>query len=48
MGQIRSDLTEKYLKELDFNGDTAFLFTDKHYLLISAHLNSGKKHYEQA
>jgi hypothetical protein len=33
---------------LDFNNDTAFIFTDRHYLLISAHLKSSKLHIEQA
>lgn len=39
---------EQYGKDLDFNEDTAFIFTDKHYLIISAHLKSKKIHYEQA
>ena len=33
---------------MDFNNDTAFIFTDRHYLLISAHLKSNKLHIEQA
>lgn len=48
LGHIRPDLMEKHGKELDFNNDTAFIFTDRHYLLISAHLKSSKLHIEQA
>lgn len=48
LGHIRPDLMERHGKELDFNSDTAFIFTDRHYLLISAHLKSSKLHIEQA
>jgi hypothetical protein len=48
LGHIRPDLMEKYGKDLDINNDTAFIFTDRHYLLISAHLKSNKLHLEQA
>jgi UDP-N-acetylglucosamine 2-epimerase len=36
---------KQYGDKLDFNKDTAFLFTDKNYLLISAHLKSKKEIY---
>ncbi len=47
-GQPRFDLMEQYGKDLDFNADTSYLFTNKNYLLISAHLKSNKLHLEQA
>jgi len=36
---------EKYGKTLDINNDTAFLFTNKNYLIISGHLKSKKEIY---
>jgi len=38
-------MIKEYAELLDFNNDTAFLFTDKNYLLISAHLKSKKEIY---
>jgi len=47
-GRIRKDLIDKYSEILNFNQDSAFVFTDKNYLLISGHLKSSKVHLEQA
>lgn len=38
----------KYGQDLDFNSDTSYLFTNKNFLLISAHLKSNNLHFEQA
>lgn len=47
VGHVSGDLMERYKNSLDFNNDTSFLFTNKNYLLISAHLKSKKIHIEQ-
>lgn len=39
---------QRYGKDLDFNGDSAFLFTDRDFLIVSGHLKSNKLHLEQA
>lgn len=44
-GEPRQELNEKYKNELDFNHDTAFLFTSRNYLLISSHLKAKKEIY---
>ncbi len=47
-GRVKQDLMQRYEKVLDFNNDTSFIFTEKNYLLISAHLKAKKIHIEQA
>lgn len=39
---------EKYSAQLDFNSDSAVLFTDRNFLVISAHLKSSNLHIAQA
>jgi hypothetical protein len=45
---MRKDLMATYSDILNFNNDTVCVFTDKNYLLISAHLKSSKLNIEQA
>lgn len=47
-GRIKPDLMEQYGKDLDFNNDTSFVFTDKNYLIVSAHLKAKEINREQA
>lgn len=42
IGQVKQGLQDKYGKELNFNNDSACLFSDKGYLLVSGHLKSSK------
>jgi len=48
IGNIRADLMEQYGQELDFNNDSAWIFTDKNYLIMSIHLKAKKINLEQA
>ena len=48
IGSIKDNLQEKYAEQLNFNNDTVCAFSDKGYLLISAHLKSSKEHIKQA
>jgi hypothetical protein len=48
IGHIKQNLQEKYADELNFNNDTVCAFSDKGYLLISAHLKSSNEHLKQA
>jgi len=49
VGKMNINLMEKYASSLDFNKDTAFLFTNKNYLILSVHLKSKKEvNVEQA
>jgi hypothetical protein len=48
IGKPKLHLHQQYAKELDFNGDSAFLFTDRDFLIVSGHLKSNKLHLEQA
>lgn len=43
IGQIKTSLQEKYASDLNFNNDSACLFSDKNYLLLSVHLSANKK-----
>ena len=36
-------MMERYGKDLDFNEDSSFIFTDKNYLLLSVHLKAKKQ-----
>lgn len=44
IGQLKNTLQDKYEKDLNFNKDSVCLFSNKGYLLISAHLSSKKRH----
>ena len=48
LGNVRQDLMEQHGMDLDFNGDSCFLFTDKNYLVLSVHLKAKIIHLEQA
>lgn len=39
---------DRFAKVLNFNNDSAFIITNRNYLIISGHLKAKKIHYEQA
>lgn len=42
IGQIKVSQQEKFTESLNFNNDSVCAFSDKGYLLISAHLKSSQ------
>ena len=44
LGMPRHSLNTIYKEQLNFNQDSASMFTDRGYLLVSVHLKSDKRH----